>query len=112
MTRDKKYLFVIDYFHQTAYHWAAKRGYNSMLSILVNCGPYVNQTDYNSRTPLWHAAKNNQFQACEILLQKVANPFIEAKCGKRPIDCTTDSNIRKILNEYMEVKFQKIHLKI
>jgi len=93
----------MDYFYQTAYHWAAKRGYIEMLKILVNCGSYVNQTDYNNRTPLWHAAKNNHLQACEILLQKMANPFSEGKCGKKPLDITTDSNIRKLLNEYMEV---------
>lgn len=76
-----------------------------MLTILVKCGSFLNQTDYNSRTPLWHAAKNNHYQSCEILLQKMANPFIEGKCGKKPIDITTDANIRKLLNEYMEVKF-------
>lgn len=101
--RDRKYLFVIDYFYQTAYHWAAKRGYTSMLIKLIEAGPHMNQIDLNYRTPLWHAAKNNHYKTCETLLQKMANPFIEGKCGKKPIDITTDSNIRKILNEYMEV---------
>jgi ankyrin repeat protein len=74
-----------------------------MMNILVNNGNSFNQTDYNHRTPLWHAAKNNHYQVCEILLHKIANPFIESKCGKKPLDITTDQNIRKLLNEYMEV---------
>jgi len=74
----------------------------------VNNGAHVNQTDYNKRTPLWHAAKNNHLKSCEILLQKMASPFSEAKCGKKPIDITSDINIRKVLNEYMEVKLNRL----
>ena len=102
--RNRRYLFVVDYFQQTAYHWAAKRGYNEMLQILVNYGSHFNQRDNVCRTPLWHAAKNNHYKACEILLEKVANPFMESQDGKRPFDITNDSNIRKLLSDYMDVK--------
>lgn len=76
-----------------------------MLRFLVNSGGHINQYDDNLRTPLWHAAKNNHYKACDILLSKIANPFIESKDGKKPFDVTTDNNIKKLLNEYMEVIF-------
>ena len=74
------------------------------MKILTKNGNCINQTDNNSRTPLWHAAKNNHYQSCQILLEETANPFIESKCGKKPVDITSDSSIRKLLNENMEVK--------
>jgi len=101
--KDKRYLFAVDYFSQTAYHWAAKRGYNEILKILTKYGDNINQTDNNSRTPLWHAAKNNHFQACQILLEETANPFLEGNCGKKPMEISTDAAIRKLLYDYMEV---------
>ena len=74
-----------------------------MLRILTKNGSYHSQTDNNFRTPLWHAAKNNHYQACQILLEESANPFIESKCGKKPIDLSQDILLRKLINENMEV---------
>ncbi len=99
---NKYYLFEFDYFRQTCYHWAAKRGYNDMLKLLISRGCYINQYDNNKRTPLWLAAKNNQFQACQILLENKANPFMDNKENKKPFDVTTDVNIKKLLGDYME----------
>lgn len=103
VTKDKRFLFCVDYYNQTAYHWAAKRGYTEMMKILTKNGTCINQTDNNYRTPLWHAAKNNHYPACQILLEEVANPFIESKCGKKPMDMASDILLRKLINENMEV---------
>ena len=95
-------MFEHDYFRQTAYHWAAKRGYKKMLQILLDRGSYLNQYDMNNRTPLWLAAKNNHFECCEMLLQYGANPFMENTEGKKPIDVVTDSALRKLITQKME----------
>jgi ankyrin repeat protein len=102
--KEKRYLFAIDYFSQTAYHWAAKRGYIDILKILVKYGNNINQTDCNLRTPLWHAAKNNHYAVCQVLLEESANPFLEASNGKKPMEVSSDASIRKLINEYMEVR--------
>jgi len=107
MSRDKRYLLEYDYFHQTCYHWAAKRGYQQVLSTLLDCDKkHVNFMDNEYRTPLWHAAKNNLQNICEILLNSGANPFLPNREGKRPIDVVTDNLLRSYISKRMEVKFQ------
>lgn len=103
LIKDKRFLFEYDYFHQTAFHWAAKRGNNQMLSALLDYGSNINILDNEYRTPLWLAAKNNYFITCDMLLQKEANPFLLSKEGKKAIDVTYDGSIKKLLTEYMEV---------
>ncbi len=75
-----------------------------MLSLLLDYGCHVNIQDNESRTPLWLAAKNNFPETCDVLLQKKANPCLANKEGKKPIDVTTDSSIKKLLTEYSDVK--------
>jgi len=103
LSKDRRYLLEYDYFHQTAYHWAAKRGNVGMLNTLLDYGCHINIYDNEFRTPLWLGAKYNLNQICEILLHKEANPYLANKDGKKPIDVTTDSSIKKMLTEYMEV---------
>ena len=62
------YLFTIDYFGQTPYHWAAKLGDLKMTKILLDYGLYHNQKDYKGRTPLYIAAMNNNKDVCNFLL--------------------------------------------
>lgn len=76
-----------------------------MLSTLLDYGCHVNIFDNEFRTPLWLAAKYNLLWTCDILLQKQANPFLANKEGKKPIDVTTDSSVKKMLTEYMDVIF-------
>lgn len=99
---NKAYLFDFDYFHQTAYHWAAKRGYKEVLEVLIRKGNHVNQFDNNRRTPLWLAAKNNQYECCSFLLAYEANPFLDNKDGKKPVEVTTDPLVKKLIIDYME----------
>jgi hypothetical protein len=75
-----------------------------MMKILTKYGNCINQTDNNNRTPLWHGAKNNHFQVCQILLEETANPFLESKDDKKPIEVCSDTNLRRLINDYMEVK--------
>lgn len=102
VTSNRLYLFDFDYFHQTGYHWAAKRGYLELLKLLISKGVHINQYDNTRRTPLWLAAKNNHLSICQILLENKANPFMDSKDGKKPIDVTTDLHIKKLLGDYME----------
>ncbi len=102
MKKDSAYLFEYDYFGQTAYHWAAKRGLVEILNFLISRGKHINQYDFHNRTPLFLAALNNQKEVCEILKKHNANPFMTSKDGKRPIDVTTDESIKLILIKLQE----------
>lgn len=98
-------LLEIDYFGQSGYHWAAKRGYIPCLNVLTGNGKHVNLLDKKHRTPLFLAAKANYLKACEILLNNGANPFLRNNQDKLPIDITTNPLIKRELFERMEVKY-------
>lgn len=97
LRKSKTYLFVFDFFHQTAYHWAAKRNNVHILSILIQNGRHINQLDINHRTPLYLAARNNNVIACKMLMDNDGNPFIPDCDGKLPTDVTQSQEVRNLL---------------
>lgn len=99
---NKNYIFEYDYFHQTGYHWAAKRGHTEILELLIKKGNHINMYDYNKRTPLWLASKNNQIETCVVLLNHGANPFLQNKEGYKPSEVTSDHDVKMIILENME----------
>jgi ankyrin repeat protein len=105
----KDYLFDFDYFQQTAYHWAAKRGFKDLLEVLIHKGVHVNLYDFNKRTPLFLAALNNHREICLVLLTYGANPFLEDKEGKKPVDVTTDGTVKQLLMKTMEVFLKDVY---
>ena len=100
---DKDYLFDYDYFKQTGYHWAAKRGNISTLNILISFGKHINLNDMNNRTPLFLAAKCNNLEAIILLLSYDANPFMINIDGKIPLDVCTNDQCRDALRKNMDV---------
>ena len=105
LNTNTKYLFSIDYFGQTPYHWAAKLGDVKMLQILIDNGPYLNQKDYKGRTPLYVAAMNNHQDACNILLNKGANIFLKDKNGLGPNDVAGNPEVKSFLLDFMSQPF-------
>jgi hypothetical protein len=99
---DKYLLFEFDYFLQTGYHWAAKRGLKSTLELLTSFGNHINLYDLNKRTPLFLAAKNNHLDVCKYLLEKGANPFLKSSGNKRAIDVCSDETIKRVLKVNMD----------
>ena len=108
---NKDFLFVYDYFKQTAYHWAAKLGDLQMLELLVSKGKYLNQYDKKNRTPLYLAAMNNQYECCVYLVNHHANCFMEDIDGKKAIDVATDTKIKVLLSDQMDNKYTNPYIK-
>jgi ankyrin repeat protein len=101
---DKRYLFQYDYFYETCYHWAAKRGHKKLLQLLFSKGEHYNFLDGKNRTPLHLAALNNNCEIIEVLIAtKKANPFFKSKDEKKPFDLATDMRARALIKEYEEV---------
>lgn len=90
-------LFSFDYFHQTAFHWAAKRSKYKAVRTMVAFAKCVNLTDINHMTPLAIAAKNDDYEMCELLCSNGANPYIRNNEGKKPVDLTEDIKLRTYL---------------
>jgi hypothetical protein len=59
--------------------------------------------DKKNRTPIWLGAKYNNPIIVDLLIQNKANPFITDITGKKPYDVTTDSSIKKMIGDYMDV---------
>jgi ankyrin repeat protein len=105
LIKHNHFLFVIDYFGQTGYHWAAKLGNIKMLNILINFGRHHNQKDFKGRTPLYLAAVNNNKEVCKFLLDNGANPFLVDKNGKTPADAADNRELSEFLKESMAQPF-------
>mmetsp|Transcript_10572 Transcript_10572/g.9321 ORF Transcript_10572/g.9321 Transcript_10572/m.9321 type:complete len:126 (+) Transcript_10572:159-536(+) len=48
-------VYEFDERYQTGLHWACKRGYSKILSLLIQLGANINIKDVSGRTPLWLA---------------------------------------------------------
>ena len=81
LNANEKYLFSIDYFGQTAYHWAAKLGDLKMLQILMDYGLYHNQKDYKGRT------------------------YLKDKNGLTPADVAGSKEMKSFLMDFMSQPF-------
>ena len=105
LKKNNKLLFAIDYFGQTAYHWAAKFSDIKMMEILISFGMHHNQKDFKGRTPLYLAAFNNKKDMCKYLLKNHANPFLKDKNDKTPEDVAGSWELKYFLKEYMSKPF-------
>ena len=105
LIKDGIFLFVIDYYGQTGYHWAAKLGNIKMLDLLIKYGRHHNQKDFKGRTPLYLAAFNNKMEMCKFLLANGANPFLTNKEGKSPADAAGNKKLSDFLRDSMAQPF-------
>ena len=109
--KNKNYLIQFDYNKQTAFHWAAKLGYDKILKLLCENCDKINLYDEKLRTPIYLAALFNQINCIEILLEYGANAYICDIYGKKPIDVTTNNKAKKILNSAVEKSYMEIYNK-
>ncbi len=104
MLHQKNLLFCYDYFHQTPFHWAAKRDKIKAARIMLMYGKCINLLDSNRMTPLAFAAQNNNYDMVQLLCENGANPFIKSIDGKKPSDLCTDFKTKSYL-PYIEDNF-------
>lgn len=58
MIRENKYFaFSTDNSYQTGLHWASKRGYTTVIEILLKNWAFVDAKDMSGRTPLYLAVR-------------------------------------------------------
>lgn len=97
MLNTKDLLFCYDYFHQTPFHWAAKRNKLRTARIMLLYGKCINLLDSNNMTPLHFAAQNNNYDMVQLLCENGANPFIKNIDGKKPSDLCNDFKTKSYL---------------
>lgn len=65
-------VFVYDWTHLTALHWAAKRGYSEQMQILLAHGADVHAEDSLEKTPLWYALHLGHLDCIVMLIRSGA----------------------------------------
>ena len=65
--------------------------------LMIRFGNCVNLMDINHMTPLAFAAKNNNYEMCQLLCQNGANPLIKNNEDKLLIDLTNEIIIKAFL---------------
>ena len=109
--KNKKFIYQFDYYKQTAYHWAAKLGYDEILTLLLSTNQKNNFFDNKMRTPLFLAAFYNQKICVDILLKNGADPFLTDISGKKPSEITEDETIRNMLHTAEELVYPDMNIK-
>ncbi len=74
-----------DNFGMTALHWAAARGNDALVRLLLDHGFGINARDANGNTPLHLAARNGNLSVVKLLLARDANPNLINQNGDLPI---------------------------
>ncbi|CDW72867.1 ankyrin repeat ph and sec7 domain containing protein [Stylonychia lemnae] len=99
LKNDPALAYVADMSQRTGLHWAAKRNYCEIISLLVRFGADLNARDAEGRTPIYMAAKYDHHEAVKILLGLNADPFIKCMKKLRPEDVTEEDALKIALKK-------------
>ena len=97
-------MFYRDVFLQSPLHISAKRNLYKLVSLFVSKGVDIDAQDEGGRTALFIAAERNNFEFVTVLLFEIADPFIKNVKGEKPVDVTSDSRIKVVLE-----RAEKLH---
>jgi hypothetical protein len=97
MNKNFSIMFYRDNFMQSPLHILAKRNLYRYISLFIARGADINAKDEGGRTPLYIAAEQNHLEFVTVLLFEIADPSIKNIKDERPIDVTTNTNIKLIL---------------
>ena len=101
-----KYIVLdFDYFYLTPLHWAVKYNFYRILPTLLDYGSILDFCGFVGETPLHISVKNNYYDCTCILLFYLASPFVKDKYGKRPIDLTSDFDMKNLLEKIMKLHY-------
>ena len=80
--------------------WAAMNNQVSVIAILLRYNSDINLQDDDGWTALHFAAASDSYRAVEIILKNKADANIADIEGKKPVDLTTDTDIKALLEKY------------
>jgi len=92
-------VYDFDTVHQTALHWAAKRGYPEIWRILIAKGALVDAKDLGNRTPLLIASKMSNVRWVKVLLAHEANPSCRTFLGHTALELAATPSILSYLKK-------------
>ena len=92
---------TFDHVKQTGLHWAAKRGHDSLASVLIRAGTFIDSRDCAGRTALFIAARKGHVEVVRVLLSMKANPALRSNAGKSPQAVAATHIVRRLVERAM-----------
>jgi cytohesin len=81
----------------TPLHQAARRGYGSVATALLDHGANIDARDSKGQTPLRRAVNCRRFQLVQLLVRRGANPHAEDNRGVTPLDVARTAEMKRAL---------------
>ncbi|KAK0554212.1 hypothetical protein OC845_000831 [Tilletia horrida] len=88
---------------RTALHWAAIKGHDQVIRLLLKLGAHVDALDNSNTTPLHFASAWGHLNSVQLLKQVGANSTISNKEGFCALDWAFDANIKVALETFDDV---------
>jgi len=85
---------------RTALHWAAMKGHDAVISMLLSLGANVDAFDNNLSTPLHFASAWGHLTSVQLLKEVGARSDLANKQGFRALDWAFDGNIKIVLQNF------------
>lgn len=93
-------------FEGTALYWASRKNRPSTVSLLLEAGAGIEDSDYFGNTPLMAAAHKGNYEVVEMLLQYDPDSYAQNQNGKMAIQMAENgnhTNVVELINEYMSM---------
>jgi len=100
-----------DVFQFTPLHWAAKKGFYSIIPKLISYGAQVNAKNFLGETPLHISVKKNCYECTVLLLIFMASPFIKDNKGLNPFEYSDDYQMKIIYNKITKLYYNNTFTK-
>jgi hypothetical protein len=81
----------------TPLHQAARRGFGTVATALLDHGAKVDARDSKGQTPLRRAVNCRQLQLVQLLVRRGANPHAEDNRGVTPLDVARTAEMKRAL---------------
>jgi hypothetical protein len=81
----------------TPLHQAARRGYGSVATALLDQGANIDARDSKGQTPLHRAVNCRKLQVVHLLVRRGANPHAEDNRGVTPLDVARTAEMKQAL---------------
>ena len=94
---------------KTPLHLASKNGYFDISKKLIENGALLNIYDLEKNSPLHYVCKYNHIELLKFLLGKLPQADAKNVYGKKPIDLTTNKEMKTLLEDYLKKNESSYH---
>ncbi|KAL4444450.1 hypothetical protein ABPG74_016743 [Tetrahymena malaccensis] len=102
----KYHVYDFDSTRQTPLHWASRRNFFDVITLICEHGADLEAQDMGGRTPIFHCVIGGDVNSCRMLLARGANPYVKSLAKHKPSYFTENEVIKALLRKAEQVIFQ------